>query len=194
MLYMFLAASSPAARASGMSGGPRSATVALSHPTLAFAFAVALVGYGIWDLDQLSGRRYATGTRVSLAGADGVGGVGAVGMPVLVGAQSRPALRAGTMPCDTDPDADRGMLDADLAARDAGQAARARGEHAVSPSAGGHAARRARDEHAAASRGGTACADGPHPGGGGFLLSPAVTVGCRITMSIVMAFMLLMAL
>ena len=52
------------------------------------------------------------------------------------------------------------------------------------------------DDRAAASRGaGAAGTSGPHPGGGGgFLPSPAVTVGCRITMSVVMAFMLLIAL
>jgi hypothetical protein len=121
MLYMFLAASAPAARASGpggMPGGPGAGTMALSHPTLAYVFAFVLVGYAIWDLDQLSGRRYALGTRVSLAGAG---------------------------------------------------------------------------EAAAASRG-VAFAGGSHPGGGGFLRSPAVTVGGRITMGITMAFMLLIAL
>src|SRR5882672_1832844 len=42
MLYMFLAVSPAAARTggmSGMSGGPVTATMALSHPTLALAFA-----------------------------------------------------------------------------------------------------------------------------------------------------------
>jgi asparagine N-glycosylation enzyme membrane subunit Stt3 len=77
MLYMFLAASRPAARASGLPGGPGGGTMALSHPTLAYVFALVLVGYAIWDLDQLSGRRRAIGTRVSLAGA---GGIGAAGM------------------------------------------------------------------------------------------------------------------
>ena len=69
MLYMFLAATAPAARSGGMSGMPGGlgpATMALSHPTLAFGFAFVLVGYAIWDLDQLSGRRYAAGARVSL--------------------------------------------------------------------------------------------------------------------------------
>ena len=85
MLYMFLAASLPAARASGpggLPGAPGRGTMALSHPTLAYVFALILVGYAIWDLDRLSGRRHAIGTRVSLAGA---GGIGAAGMSVLAG-------------------------------------------------------------------------------------------------------------
>jgi hypothetical protein len=179
MLYMFLAASPPAARAGGMGGmpgGPGSVTMALSHPTLALVFAFVLVGYAIWDLDQLSGRRYAVGTRVSLAGA---GAVGAVGMSVPAGAQPPPADGPGTMPGDTGPVADL--------------VTRAAGERAGIPAAVGHADSRPGDEHAAASRG-VACAGGSHPGGGGFLRSPAVTVGGRITMGITMAFMLLIAL
>jgi hypothetical protein len=163
MLYVFLAGSSPGAQTGGMGvmgGGPGSATMALSHPTLALVFAFVLVGYAIWDLDQLSGRRYATGARVSLAGA---------------------AL---------DPD------QAVLAVRAANQHAafQAGGDHAPQ-TADGHAVQAA-GGHAAASRdGGTAGAGGPRQGGGGgFLLSPAVTVGCRITMGITMAFMLLIAL
>ena len=179
MLYMFLAASLPAARAGGMGGmpgGPGSVTMALSHPTLALVFAFVLVGYAIWDLDQLSGRRHAIGTRVSLAGA---GGVGAVGRPVL-GAQSPRADGPGTMPGDTGPVADL--------------VTRAAGEAAGISAAEGHADSRPGDEHAAAYRG-VACAGGSHPGGSGwFLRSPAVTVGGRITMGITMAFMLLIAL
>lgn len=178
MLYMFLAASGPAARAGGtggMPGGAGSGAMALSHPTLAFAFAFVLVGYAIWDLDRLSGRRYATGTRVSLAGA---GGVGAVGRPVLGG--TPPAARPGTVPGDAEPIAEQVALTA--------------GKPAVPPSADEHVAPWASDEHAAASRG-VACAGGSHPGGSGwFLRSPAVAVGGRITMGITMAFMLLIAL
>ncbi len=63
MLYMFLAATAPPARAGtaegmgGMSAGAGSAAMTLSLPTLAFVFAFILVGYAVWDLDQLSGRR-----------------------------------------------------------------------------------------------------------------------------------------
>lgn len=143
MLYMFLAATAPAARTGaaegmgGMSSGAGSAAMTLSLPTLAFAFAFVLVGYAVWDLDQLSGRRYATTARVSLAGAGPVGPVGPVAA-VGAGPVAMPIL-AATEECGRD----------------------------------------------VASRTGDAAA---------FLLSPAVTVGCRIAMGVTMAFMLLIAL
>ncbi len=57
MLYMFLALTTPAAHGSGMSGmgGAAGTMGTLSLPFLAFIFALALIGYSIWDLDQLSG-------------------------------------------------------------------------------------------------------------------------------------------
>ena len=67
MLYMFLALTAPAAGGSGMGG--RSVMQTLKYPTLAFAFAMILIGYTIWDLDQLSGKRYSrAGASLSLAG------------------------------------------------------------------------------------------------------------------------------
>ena len=60
MLYMFLALTATA-RAAGAGSMDMSGTSAMSlrYPTLALLFAFILVGYSIWDLDQLSGRRYA---------------------------------------------------------------------------------------------------------------------------------------
>ena len=63
MLYMFLAMTGPAAGAGGMGGpgamaGGSASAMTLAYPTLALLFALILVGYSIWDLDQLSGRRY----------------------------------------------------------------------------------------------------------------------------------------
>ena len=57
MLYMFLALAAPAAHGSGMSGmgGAAGTMGTLSLPFLAFIFALLLIGYSIWDLDQLSG-------------------------------------------------------------------------------------------------------------------------------------------
>jgi hypothetical protein len=60
MLYMFVALSAPAAHGSGgmdgMGGtGGLSGMGTLGLPFLALVFALLLVGYSIWDLDQLSG-------------------------------------------------------------------------------------------------------------------------------------------
>jgi len=58
MLYMFMAFTAPAAHSSGgMSGmaGGMSGMGTLQLPLLAFLFALLLIGYSIWDLDQLSG-------------------------------------------------------------------------------------------------------------------------------------------
>jgi hypothetical protein len=57
MLYMFAALAVPAGHAAGMSGmgGAASTMGDLRLPVLAFAFALLLIGYGIWDTDQLSG-------------------------------------------------------------------------------------------------------------------------------------------
>lgn len=92
MLYMFLALAAPAG-ASGMGGmggmggpsGPAMQTV--EYPTLAFAFALVLAAYSVWDLDQLSGRRYGLAAAgMSLAPA---------GVPVTAGAESADATFSG---------------------------------------------------------------------------------------------------
>jgi hypothetical protein len=69
MLYMFLAITAPAASGgAGMSGmGAMSGMSTLSVPSLAFVFALILVGYTIWDLDQLSSLW--PGLAVAVAGA-----------------------------------------------------------------------------------------------------------------------------
>ena len=83
MLYMFLALAAPASGGSGMGGmGGGSAMQTLKYPTLAFVFALILVGYTIWDIDQLSGKRYSrVGASLSLAG------VPVAGVPALAGAE-----------------------------------------------------------------------------------------------------------
>jgi hypothetical protein len=60
MLYMFLAlAASADSPAMGGVGGTAGVSMGiLEYPTLAFAFALILAGYSVWDLDQLSGKRY----------------------------------------------------------------------------------------------------------------------------------------
>jgi len=94
MLYMFMAFTAPAAHSSGgMSGmaGGMSGMGTLQLPLLAFLFALLLIGYSIWDLDQLSGPG-ASG-HYSLAAAR----VATPG-PVLagVGASAGPGTAAGS--------------------------------------------------------------------------------------------------
>ena len=169
MLYMFLGMTSAAGAMAGMAGMPAmpgmsagsSSMLMLSDPTLAFVFALVLIGYSIWDLDQLSGRRYSlTSAPVVLLGVR-------AGVPAMAGAES---ARTTAFP---GPGPSSGVSDAitDIAS---GSAA-----------AGGRAV--ARDGGA-----------GERKVGGGalgqFLLSPAVTIGCRVTMGVVMTFMLLTAI
>jgi hypothetical protein len=156
MLYMFLALSMSGTGTAtggmgGMSGGS-GAAMTLSDPTLAFAFALVLVGYSIWDLDQLSGRRYSLRPApVSLAG------VAALGIPAMAGAESGSGPLPGTQASDLTADA-------------------------------GY-----RPQTAGLSRGGGAAAGGGARGRE-FLLSPAVTVGCRVMMGVAMTFMLIIAI
>lgn len=180
MLYMFLAATAPAARTGGlpavmggMRAGTGSAAMTLSLPALGFLFAFILAGYAVWDLDQLSGRRYATAARVSFAGAHPAGTGGARVGPAGAGALAVPAAVATGAPGSRQavgmPDAARADGAADMGACSA---------------CGG-------DANAADDGSGGA----PQTGGAaGFLLSPAVTVACRVAMGVTMAFMLLIAL
>jgi hypothetical protein len=65
MLYMVMAV----ADGPGPGGMGGLAMRIPEYPTVAFVFALILAGYSIWDLDQLSGRRYSlAGRRVALAG------------------------------------------------------------------------------------------------------------------------------
>jgi len=72
MLYMFLAlgvapaASAPGTGGMGMGGA---AMQTLQYPTLAGVFTLLLIGYSVWDLDQLSGRRYALASAGGPAGS-----------------------------------------------------------------------------------------------------------------------------
>jgi hypothetical protein len=92
MLYMFLAITGSVAGGgagmgdmSGMAGmSGMTGTSTLSYPTLAFPFALILIGYTIWDLDLLSSLR--RGLAVAVAGP---------AAPALVGAP------AGTVGAET---------------------------------------------------------------------------------------------
>jgi hypothetical protein len=60
MLYMFLAFATPAGRPGTGGMGGR------DLPFLALLFGLALIGYTVWDLDQLAGPRAATGCRIAM--------------------------------------------------------------------------------------------------------------------------------
>ena len=82
MLYMFTALAAPGGGSgmAGMGASGGSAMQTLEYPTLAFIFALILIGYSAWDLDQLSGRRYALASAgVPLAQAH---------VPAMAGAES----------------------------------------------------------------------------------------------------------
>jgi hypothetical protein len=102
MLYMFLALG--AAGGPGMGGMGGSATQALKYPTLAFVFALILIGYTTWDLDQLSGKRYSRASvslplaRVpALAGAE----PGALASGAVVSGDFAQAAGTGAAPAGT---------------------------------------------------------------------------------------------
>lgn len=93
MLYMFLALTGTATGGSGMGGMGGSAGQTLRYPTLAFAFALILVGYTIWDIDQLSGKWHRrVGPSLALAG------VPVLGVPALAGAELASLGSAATAP------------------------------------------------------------------------------------------------
>ena len=95
MLYMFAAVTAPAAGGgSEMSGMGGSGPQTLSLPILAFLFALILIGYSIWDLDQLSGPG-ASG-HYSLAAARMVpASASGAAIPALAGADSPAAAFSG---------------------------------------------------------------------------------------------------
>jgi Domain of unknown function (DUF5134) len=162
MVYMVAAMTTTAAGAAGMNGmggmpgGGGSAMMTLRYPGLALFFAFILGGYSIWDLDQVSGRRYRLeAPPVSLAGARGVP------VPALAAASGRPGPGG----------------------------AATEGAAAADGAGGANGAGGAEDSGEAAS-----VPDRAGTGGRAFLLSPAVTIGCRVAMGVAMAFMLIIAI
>jgi Domain of unknown function (DUF5134) len=90
MLYMFLALGAPVG--GGMSGMSGPGTQTLEYPTLAFAFALTLAGYSVWDIDQLAGER-----AVARAAGLALAGAALAGVPVLAGAESGPVRSASAV-------------------------------------------------------------------------------------------------
>jgi hypothetical protein len=98
MLYAFLALGTAHPSGGGMGGmGGSAAMPTLSYPTLAGAFVLLLVGYSVWDLNQLSGGRYS----LASDGGPAAGAVSAVIVPT--GAVASETMASGTMPAGTMP-------------------------------------------------------------------------------------------
>jgi len=174
MVYMF-AAMTTAVGAAGMSdmggmpGDVGSAMMTLRYPLLALVFAFVLAGYSIWDLDQVSGRRYRLeAPRVSLAGV-----APGIGVPVLAAAGERPGPVGA---------AAEGITVAEGAVGAEGVPA----THSAGRPAGGRDAEGGRVTASVSDRAGARSR--------AFLASPAVTIGCRVAMGVAMAFMLIIAI
>ncbi len=74
----------------GMSMGG-AAMETLRYPTLAGAFTLLLIGYSVWDLDQLSGRRL----RLANAGGTATGAVTSGRQPAARAFLLAPATQVG---------------------------------------------------------------------------------------------------
>ena len=155
----------------------------LELPALAFVFALVLVGYGVWDLDQLSG-----------PGPSGHYSLATARVAMLAGATAGPAAQPGAGASGL------GATASGLGATASGLGATASGLGATASGLG------AAFGPAPAARPGTAAGTGgegltaasrvPPAGaaaaaGGTGVLAPWVTIACRITMGVTMAFMLL---
>ncbi len=104
MLYMFAAVAAPATgggsgSGSGLSGMGGSGMPTLSLPFLAFLFALVLIGYSIWDLDQLSGPG-ASGHYSLAAAREASPGAVLAGTPALAGTESPAVAFSGLAPAE----------------------------------------------------------------------------------------------
>jgi hypothetical protein len=184
MLYMFVAATPPTAPAasagSGMSGMRGSGTQTLSLPILAFLFALILIGYTIWDLDQLSGPgpsgHYSLAARTAPAAPAGPGAPTPATPPTLANTESpTPAFSGPTS---------AGSLTSARSPTPSGSMS------AGSPTSAGSAlatVTRPAEADRAASRDPDPVTGGP----GRLVLAPWVATSCRIAMGITMIFMLI---
>jgi hypothetical protein len=99
MLYMYLALVPPEVGAA--SGMGASGMQSLSYPTIAFAFGLVLAGYSVWDLDRVSGKRYAFArATTALAGVPAVfpGAVVSMGVGAASGEPIATAPSAASRP------------------------------------------------------------------------------------------------
>jgi Domain of unknown function (DUF5134) len=174
MLYMFVAVTAPAASGGpGMGGMGGSGTQTLSLPILAFLFALILIGYSIWDLDQLSGPG-ASGHYSLAAARIRPAGTVLSATPALAGAESPAAAFSGPT---------------SAASPTSAGSPSAGSPSAGSPSAGSTVATVTPPAEADLA---ASCDPDPVTGGVGHLvLAPWVATSCRIAMGITMALMLI---
>ena len=183
MLYMFVAVSAPTAHGSGGMGGMGgglSGMGTLGLPFLGFLFALLLIGYSIWDLDQLSGP--GTSGHYSLA----VARVSLPG-PVLAGVGATAGIRmaAGSGAVGTGASATAAALAEPVQAEPV-QAEPVQAEPALAEPAPDLAA-----PDLAAPDPAAQVPPASGPAGGTGVLAPWVATTCRIAMGVTMAFMLL---
>jgi Domain of unknown function (DUF5134) len=186
MLYMFLALVPPArgdgAQMPGM-GGYGSGLPGLRYPTLALVFALVLIGYAVWDLDQLSSRRHSFAATVARVPSGGVLGAALAGMSAMPGAEAAAFTGSAT------PGPATSGSPASVSASAASVSAASVSAASVSAASASPAdADTATDPP---SRPAAAADAGVRSGLREILLSPGTTVGCRIVMGLTMAFMLL---
>jgi hypothetical protein len=183
MLYMFLALAVPTAHGSGgMGGGMGAGSMGtLEFPTLAYVFTLLLVGYGVWDLDQLSGP--GTIGHYSLAAARvapvpvlaGVGSGGTAAGPG--GYEPRTAMAGPDQPGPDELRSDQLRLD------------ELRSDQPRPDELRSDRPRQAEPGSAPRVRGG-----GPADGQGRGILAPWVAISGRIAMGVTMAFMLVITI
>ena len=98
MTYMFAALPAAGAATMGSAGTAGVPAQSLGYPTLAFVFALALAGYSVWDLDQLSVRRFspaAVPASAVPAGASVLTGTAPVAASSVRGIAASPAVTVG---------------------------------------------------------------------------------------------------
>jgi hypothetical protein len=111
MLYMYLALVAPSASTgSAMGGMGASGMQSLSYPTIAFAFGLVLAGYSIWDLDQVSGKRYSLARATAVLTRPALAGVSAGSAAVLPSAGAGAGAGAPGEPADVEPSRPQEMI------------------------------------------------------------------------------------
>jgi hypothetical protein len=100
MVYMFAAQAAPAAGGAMSGMGGMSGMSKLHVPTLAFLFALVLIGYTVWDLDQLSGLRRGLAAAATGAASPALAGAPAGAVSAEIGVETVTGSGAGSLAAD----------------------------------------------------------------------------------------------